>query len=112
MAGTGTGLLGHSTLVLIGDPKQAIYAFRGGDIETYLRAAATAGDKQTLGTNWRSDAALVDRLQVVLRGRSSAARTSWFTTCRHTIRGIGWRALPTTIRFGYEWCREIETVSR
>ncbi|SII86470.1 Exodeoxyribonuclease V, beta subunit (RecB) [Mycobacteroides abscessus subsp. abscessus] len=59
---------GHSTLVLIGDPKQAIYAFRGGDIETYLRAAATAGDKQTLGTNWRSDAALVDRLQVVLRG--------------------------------------------
>ncbi|SHU05084.1 exodeoxyribonuclease V subunit beta [Mycobacteroides abscessus] len=59
---------GRSTLVLIGDPKQAIYAFRGGDIETYLRAAATAGDKQTLGTNWRSDAALVDRLQVVLRG--------------------------------------------
>ncbi|WP_458317203.1 exodeoxyribonuclease V subunit beta [Mycolicibacterium brisbanense] len=59
---------GHSTLILIGDPKQAIYAFRGGDIDTYLRAAATAGDKQTLGTNWRSDSALVDRLQVVLRG--------------------------------------------
>ena len=33
---------GHSTVVLIGDPKQAIYAFRGGDIVTYLRAA-TAG---------------------------------------------------------------------
>lgn len=59
---------GRSTLVLIGDPKQAIYAFRGGDIATYLRAAATAGDKQTLGTNWRSDRALVDRLQAVLRG--------------------------------------------
>ncbi|MBI3225561.1 MAG: exodeoxyribonuclease V subunit beta [Mycolicibacterium cosmeticum] len=59
---------GRSTLVLIGDPKQAIYAFRGGDIDTYLRAADTAGDKQTLGTNWRSDAALVDRLQVVLGG--------------------------------------------
>ncbi|HTM86127.1 MAG TPA: UvrD-helicase domain-containing protein, partial [Mycobacterium sp.] len=59
---------GRSTLILIGDPKQAIYAFRGGDIDTYLRAAATAGDKQTLGTNWRSDAALVDRLQAVLRG--------------------------------------------
>ncbi|WP_396917039.1 exodeoxyribonuclease V subunit beta [Mycolicibacterium sp.] len=59
---------GRSTLILIGDPKQAIYAFRGGDIATYLRAASTAGDKQTLGTNWRSDAALVDRLQVVLRG--------------------------------------------
>ena len=59
---------GQSTLILIGDPKQAIYAFRGGDIDTYLQAAATAGDKQTLGTNWRSDAALVDRLQVVLGG--------------------------------------------
>ncbi|MGU3497970.1 UvrD-helicase domain-containing protein [Mycobacterium sp. C31M] len=59
---------GRSTLILIGDPKQAIYGFRGGDIDTYLRAAATAGDKQTLGTNWRSDAVLVDRLQVVLGG--------------------------------------------
>lgn len=59
---------GQSTLILIGDPKQAIYAFRGGDIDTYLRAAETAGDKQTLGINWRSDAALVDRLQVVLGG--------------------------------------------
>ena len=59
---------GQSTLILIGDPKQAIYAFRGGDIDTYLRAAQTAGDKQTLGINWRSDAALVNRLQVVLGG--------------------------------------------
>ena len=58
----------RSTVILIGDPKQAIYAFRGGDIVTYLRAAETAGDKKTLGTNWRSDAALVDRLQAVLRG--------------------------------------------
>ncbi len=59
---------GASTLVLIGDPKQAIYSFRGGDIHTYLSAADTAGRKQTMRTNWRSDAALVDRLQVVLGG--------------------------------------------
>lgn len=59
---------GHSTVILIGDPKQAIYAFRGGDIVTYLEAAKTAGDQKTLATNWRSDAALLDRLQVVLRG--------------------------------------------
>ena len=59
---------GHSTMVLIGDPKQAIYAFRGGDVTTYLQAAATATTRKTLGTNWRSDAALVDSLQVMLRG--------------------------------------------
>ncbi|HKH51458.1 MAG TPA: UvrD-helicase domain-containing protein, partial [Mycobacterium sp.] len=59
---------GRSTLILIGDPKQAIYAFRGGDIVTYLKAAETAGDKRTLGTNWRSDGALVDRLQRTLLG--------------------------------------------
>ena len=59
---------GHGTLVLIGDPKQAIYAFRGGDIATYLQAAETAGQRRTLGTNWRSDQPLVDTLQVVLGG--------------------------------------------
>lgn len=57
---------GHSTLVLIGDPKQAIYAFRGGDIATYLTAAGTAGQRRTLDMNWRSDQPLVDCLQVVL----------------------------------------------
>jgi exodeoxyribonuclease V beta subunit len=59
---------GRSTVILIGDPKQAIYAFRGGDIVTYLEAAKTAGEQKTLATNWRSDAVLLERLQVVLRG--------------------------------------------
>ncbi|MFN8190039.1 MAG: UvrD-helicase domain-containing protein [Nocardioidaceae bacterium] len=59
---------GHATVVLIGDPKQAIYAFRGGDVVTYLTAARTATTRATLGTNWRSDEALVERLQVVLQG--------------------------------------------
>jgi exodeoxyribonuclease V beta subunit len=63
-----TAFSGASTLVLIGDPKQAIYAFRGGDIATYLEAARTAGERRTLATNWRSDKVLVDSLQTVLRG--------------------------------------------
>ena len=33
------------TLVLIGDPKQAIYAFRGADVYAYLDAAAVAGSQ-------------------------------------------------------------------
>ena len=48
-------------LFLIGDPKQAIYAFRGADIYTYLRArTATAGRWHTLDTNYRSSHAMVD----------------------------------------------------
>jgi exodeoxyribonuclease V beta subunit len=58
---------GHSTLVLIGDPKQAIYAFRGGDIFTYLEARKQADTIQTLTTNWRSDEPLVTALQVLTR---------------------------------------------
>ncbi|QCX28863.1 UvrD-helicase domain-containing protein [Nocardioides jishulii] len=59
---------GVSTLVLIGDPKQAIYAFRGGDIASYLRAAELAGHRQTLGTNFRSDAPLLAAVQSMLEG--------------------------------------------
>ncbi|MET0948335.1 MAG: exodeoxyribonuclease V subunit beta [Pseudomonas sp.] len=48
-------------LFLIGDPKQAIYAFRGADIYTYLRARqATAGRLHTLGTNFRSSHGMVN----------------------------------------------------
>ncbi|KHL17826.1 UNVERIFIED_CONTAM: hypothetical protein LK11_09770 [Mumia flava] len=54
---------GEKTLVLIGDPKQAIYAFRGGDVATYLLAAQTATTRTSLPTNYRSDAPLVDALQ-------------------------------------------------
>jgi exodeoxyribonuclease V beta subunit len=53
------------TLVLIGDPKQAIYGFRGGDVNTYLRAAETATTRTSLPTNFRSDAPLVDALQTL-----------------------------------------------
>jgi exodeoxyribonuclease V beta subunit len=57
-----------ATLVLIGDPKQAIYAFRGGDIATYLGAVRTATDIATLGRNWRSDADLTEALDLLLGG--------------------------------------------
>ena len=51
----------QTAIVLIGDPKQAIYAFRGADIHTYLAArAATAGRLYTLLRNYRSTKAMVD----------------------------------------------------
>jgi exodeoxyribonuclease V beta subunit len=48
------------TLVLIADPKQAIYAFRGADVHAYLEAAQDAVAQATLTTNWRSDQGLID----------------------------------------------------
>ncbi|MDO9163587.1 MAG: exodeoxyribonuclease V subunit beta [Methylococcaceae bacterium] len=51
---------------MIGDPKQAIYSFRGADIHTYLKAhEATAGRHYTLGTNFRSSQALVQAVNQV-----------------------------------------------
>jgi exodeoxyribonuclease V beta subunit len=55
-------------LVLIGDPKQAIYAFRGADVHAYLAAACVAGDQQTLATNWRSDQDLISALDAMFAG--------------------------------------------
>lgn len=59
---------GHRTLIVIGDPKQAIYAFRGADVHTYLTAARSASTRATLGTNWRSDPQLLTGLHDLFRG--------------------------------------------
>ena len=59
---------GDSTLVLIGDPKQAIYAFRGADVYAYLDAAKTAGARHDLTVNWRSDQGLIDAYDALFGG--------------------------------------------
>jgi exodeoxyribonuclease V beta subunit len=46
-------------LFLIGDPKQAIYSFRGADIFTYMIASRDAQNRYTLTTNWRSEVNLI-----------------------------------------------------
>ena len=59
---------GEGTLVLIGDPKQAIYAFRGADVYAYIEAARTAGTEATLTVNWRSDQGLIDAYDALFGG--------------------------------------------
>ncbi|MEE4357160.1 MAG: exodeoxyribonuclease V subunit beta [Desulfococcaceae bacterium] len=48
-----------SILFLIGDPKQAIYAFRGADIFAYMQAAEQSAFRYTLDKNWRSEPGLI-----------------------------------------------------
>ncbi len=54
-------------LYLIGDPKQAIYKFRGADIYSYLDAQKHAQHHFTLDKNWRSHPHLVDAVNTLFQ---------------------------------------------
>ncbi len=53
------------TLIMVGDPKQSIYGFRGADVRAFTSAG---GRKFTLTDNYRSDQPLLDGLNVLLDG--------------------------------------------
>ena len=63
-------LFGQGThhLYLIGDPKQAIYRFRGADIHSYLEARRSVDRRLTLDTNFRSHPQLVKTVNHLLEG--------------------------------------------
>jgi exodeoxyribonuclease V beta subunit len=63
----------NTSLFLIGDPKQAIYSFRGADVFSYVAAARRTGSDRhfTMTTNYRSDPSMV------------AAVNHLFVSCRH-----------------------------
>lgn len=65
---TPSGTRAAPALIAVGDPKQAIYRFRGGNITTYQAATQTADTVDTLGTNWRSTASMVDALNHLFEG--------------------------------------------
>jgi len=58
---------GVGAMIVVGDPKQSIYRFRGADIGAYS-AGRRADSLVTLGVNWRSDRDLVDALNHLLAG--------------------------------------------
>lgn len=94
---------GSSTLVLIGDPKQAIYAFRGGDIVTYLQAAETAGENRPwseLAQRRRTGQPTADRA----RGLRSATRASSCPTSNRSTTAAGSPVPHATIPSGCAWC--------
>jgi ATP-dependent exoDNAse (exonuclease V) beta subunit len=65
-------LPGH--LVVVGDPKQAIYSFRGADIDTYISALegfqdteTGFGDVRSLTTNFRSVSSVIEEVNKIFR---------------------------------------------
>lgn len=72
-------------LLLIGDPKQAIYGFRGADIHTYLRARERARQPTwTLDTNYRSTAAMASAVNRVFEHADTHAEGA-FAFGRHAL---------------------------
>ena len=63
-----TAFHGSATLVLVGDPKQAIYGFRGADVHAYLDARHDAATTATLPCNYRSDPGVLDGLASLFGG--------------------------------------------
>lgn len=63
----------ETALILIGDPKQSIYGFRGADVHTYLRAARDCANRvHTLGRNFRASHAMVDAVNRCFQRRGES----------------------------------------
>lgn len=66
------------SLILVGDPKQSIYAFRGADISTYRSAVSSPGMRRVaLRTNYRSDGRLLRGLGTLLTGTTYGSDTTF-----------------------------------
>ncbi|ACJ29496.1 Exodeoxyribonuclease V, beta subunit [Shewanella piezotolerans WP3] len=57
------------SLLMIGDPKQAIYAFRGADIHTYIHAREQTAKHYNLDTNYRSNRQMVEAVNCIFSHR-------------------------------------------
>lgn len=55
----------NQPVFLVGDPKQAIYSFRGADIFAYLTARRDTPQQYTLDVNWRSEPRLLTAVNAV-----------------------------------------------
>ncbi|MGE3173039.1 MAG: exodeoxyribonuclease V subunit beta [Planctomycetota bacterium] len=64
---------GDRRLLLVGDPKQSIYGFRGADVHSYLGARKDARRTHTLGENFRSHPDLVAAVELLFDGPAAFA---------------------------------------
>jgi len=55
----------YSSLILIGDPKQAIYSFQGSNIFSYLKIRSKIKNVHTLTNNWRSSENMIQSINII-----------------------------------------------
>ncbi|MGC8765406.1 MAG: UvrD-helicase domain-containing protein [Brevinematia bacterium] len=69
-------------IYVVGDPKQAIYGFRGGDIHTYFKAKEEilkdGGKLYNLTKNYRSSISLINKLNWLFCDMDDGERKRWF----------------------------------
>ncbi|MEW6982845.1 exodeoxyribonuclease V subunit beta [Colwelliaceae bacterium 6471] len=61
----------QASLYMIGDPKQAIYGFRGGDVFAYLSARDDCDHQWLMDTNWRSSVAMIQGYNRLFLGNNN-----------------------------------------
>ena len=71
-------------LLMVGDPKQSIYGFRGADVRTYCSAIKKAKEILTLPDNYRSSPRMVDAFNKLF------SRDGFFKTPEITYDKAGW----------------------
>jgi ATP-dependent exoDNAse (exonuclease V) beta subunit len=89
-------------LFLVGDPKQAVYRFRGADVETYLVAKRALAQQDPtaileISANFRSQAAILDFVNVHFSGMLDEAQGQPGFTALTPVRSQG--ARPSVAAF-------------
>jgi exodeoxyribonuclease V beta subunit len=113
-SGKGNDATAPYPLFLIGDPKQAIYSFRGADIHAYIAAARSAGPerRQTLQTNRRSAPSLVGAVNTLFSAEdpfhSSDITFTPVLSGRDPDQGVLERGEPVASPFRFWFCRREE----
>ena len=115
-----TAFVGRVPLVLIGDPKQSIYAFRGADVVAYTSAVRAATEQYSLGENHRADAGVVRAVNALFHNATLGdgigvppVTASHQTSRLVTAAGSPWAA-PVRLRCvtGHEPLRAAEARTR
>lgn len=88
----------QATLCMIGDPKQAIYSFRGADIFTYMQARhhTPADQRSTMTTNYRSTPAMVAAINALF-GRREASFVFAEAIAFQPVLAASGRAVPLLV---------------